>query len=448
VLVAKYFYDSGLVDPHRLDVVVFKYPKEPQTNHIAMNYIKRLIGLPGETIGIYYGKLYVLSPDRGPQFPEDLQTIPETRRWEEHFMHRDDPNSLPLLLEPKTPFELVRKPPQKMLAMRRIVFDNDYQPHDLKGRVPPRWADDNGSAPSWLPEGPSGFRHPARSAEPMAWLRYRHILREGPEPELITDFMGYNTKVYPNQNGRENSALARNWVGDLLLECEATVEEPTGELVLELAKGVDRFQARWDLTSGTCSLWRLGGGQEVKLATAATAVRKKGTYHLRFANVDERLTVWVNEKLPFGDGKVYDAPGIRRPMANDLQPASIGIQGGGVRVQRLQLWRDTYYTVAVGETWADAPGVREILQGSGDKERRLHELLSQPDRWGDAFANMPGTTMFVQPGHYLCLGDNSPESSDGRSWGLVPNRLLLGRALLVYWPLGLFGGVNRAGPIR
>jgi len=51
-------------------------------------------------------------------------------------------------------------------------------------------------------------------------------------------------------------------------------------------------------------------------------------------------------------------------------------------------------------------------------------------------------TLYVQPNHYLCLGDNSPESSDSRVWGLVPNRLLLGRALLVYYPFG------RAGRIR
>ena len=51
-------------------------------------------------------------------------------------------------------------------------------------------------------------------------------------------------------------------------------------------------------------------------------------------------------------------------------------------------------------------------------------------------------TMYVQPGHFLCLGDNSTESSDGRAWGLVPQRLLLGRALIVYYPF------SRAGLIR
>src|SRR5262245_26834498 len=50
VLVAKFIYDLLGKQPKRLDVVVFKYPKEPQKNYTPMNYIKRLIGLPEETI--------------------------------------------------------------------------------------------------------------------------------------------------------------------------------------------------------------------------------------------------------------------------------------------------------------------------------------------------------------------------------------------------------------
>ena len=51
-------------------------------------------------------------------------------------------------------------------------------------------------------------------------------------------------------------------------------------------------------------------------------------------------------------------------------------------------------------------------------------------------------TFFVQPGHYLCLGDNSSESSDSRFWGSVPERLLLGRALLVYFPFTRMGVIR------
>ena len=97
-----------------------------------------------------------------------------------------------------------------------------------------------------------------------------------------------------------------------------------------------------------------------------------------------------------------------------------------VKVSKLKVFRDTYYTTARNEPRdADVPEFKP----------------DDPETWS-ALAKAPAGTYYVQPGHYLCLGDNSPESSDGRSWGLVPRRLLLGRALVVYYPF------SRAGLIR
>src|SRR5262245_43258493 len=59
VLVFKAWFDSGLPGGRakRHDVVVFKFPAEPQKDGQAMNYIKRLIGLPEETIAISGGQI-------------------------------------------------------------------------------------------------------------------------------------------------------------------------------------------------------------------------------------------------------------------------------------------------------------------------------------------------------------------------------------------------------
>jgi signal peptidase I len=46
------FVDIGA--PQRGDVVVFRYPKDP-----AVNYIKRLVGLPGDTIQVKGGQVYI-----------------------------------------------------------------------------------------------------------------------------------------------------------------------------------------------------------------------------------------------------------------------------------------------------------------------------------------------------------------------------------------------------
>ena len=61
ILVMMFPYDlpflPGSSPPERWDVVVFRYPEEPE-----VSYIKRLVGLPGETIRITHGDIYVKRP--------------------------------------------------------------------------------------------------------------------------------------------------------------------------------------------------------------------------------------------------------------------------------------------------------------------------------------------------------------------------------------------------
>jgi signal peptidase I len=423
VLVGKFLYDLKLLNmdmPKRHEVVVFKYPDEPVKAYVPMNYIKRLVGLPGETIAVYYGDLYVFE---GLKY--DDSAVPEKDLWNKEHMHVNDEKALDLFKQGK--FHIVRKAPHQILSMRRVVYDNDQQAKDLLGKVAPRWAAE--SAASWIAdntESPKRFRQDASSAKQIAWLRYRNLIpdsnRTNAQAELISDFMGYN--AWQSERGLR-STPPQNWVGDLSLDCDVAVQQAQGGLTLELSKGVDRFQARWDLNTGVCTLVRLHDGREDTLASRDTNLKKPGSYHLRFANVDERLTVWVDNALPFEDGQVYDPPSQRGPTENDLQPASIGAQGAGVEVSHLKLWRDTYYTANINN--ADANDNYD---------------LANPSTW-NALRDLPIRTYYVQPHHFLCMGDNSPASSDSRSWGAVPERLLLGRALVIYWPI--FG---RFGPIE
>lgn len=46
-----------------------------------------------------------------------------------------------------------------------------------------------------------------------------------------------------------------------------------------------------------------------------------------------------------------------------------------------------------------------------------------------------GQKIKVPENSYFVLGDNSASSKDSRYWGFVPKKNILGKALLIYWPL-------------
>ena len=46
-----------------------------------------------------------------------------------------------------------------------------------------------------------------------------------------------------------------------------------------------------------------------------------------------------------------------------------------------------------------------------------------------------GEPITVPKGSYYALGDNSASSRDSRYWGFVPKKNLIGKAVLIYWPI-------------
>jgi signal peptidase I len=435
VLVLKPLYH--LRRPERGDVVVFKFPERPQDNHIASNYIKRAMGFGGETIAIFRGELYVTT---ALDYPEPQYERPEHPHdlWQKRYRYANSDQAEKLFensrlaeFTPAVPggFQIVRKSEAHLLADLRIVWDNDKQPAGAPF-VTQRWQVSKGAG--WKGDSATAARAFGHTGDELDWLRYQHLVwkqdaggaraqwrwpQDASQPVAgpIDNVLGYNAggSRDPNTNrveGRDTGTTPALWVGDLCLECEVQLDAGA-EVVLELSKGARRFQAKFG--GGQVALARVDANRnpDPAFAPASRACSvTAGAYKLRFANVDNRLWVWVDGKrIDFGtDGDYtavepanYDAEDTAKEgwvRANDIDaPASIGAKGSVPVVRAIKLHRDVYYV----------------------NDRHTHTLAD---------------LYYVQPGHYLCLGDNSAQSSDSRTWGVVPERLMLGKAVFVFWP--------------
>ena len=64
-------------------------------------------------------------------------------------------------------------------------------------------------------------------------------------------------------------------------------------------------------------------------------------------------------------------------------------------------------------------------------------VYSEPYVNGPFSTNM--ASMTIEEGEYFVMGDNRAHSNDSRNWGPVPERNVVGKVWLVYWPFSKVG---------
>lgn len=410
ILVNKFPYEIGT--PERWDVVVFKFPEGAKTN-----YIKRLVGLPGEELKIEGGDIFV----------RPLGTL--------------------------EPYRIARKTPEKQRKLQLLAHDNDHPAKDLLAAGwPEAWTGVNTSAWSSDPEARAFRVDPdGTDGDQWQWLRYRHYiptasdwtrvldkqpLLSSPQPQLVRDFYAYNGRITARM---AESAVARGelpelpsnedgsqWVGDLTINCVVEVLAPGGEVLFELIEGGRRYRSTVDLKTGKGRLSYIHerdsqkDGPETEGEPVGepfdTGMNSAGSFKVSFANVDERLCFWVDNRLvkfwEFDVGGRFE-PSSRPITATELDRSPVGIasRGAKLRVSHLLLERDTYYL-------NEGPG------GMADRNEPYLLKDSENDLEDE----------------FLMLGDNSPRSNDSRLWTqshAVQRRLLIGKAFFIYWPHGV-----------
>lgn len=403
ILVLKYLY--LLEQPKRWDVVVFKTPDNPAANHYQTNYIKRLVGKPGESVLILDGDVYVGQGDT-----------------------------------PVTDFSVQTKPRYVQEALWRIVYDNDYYPRNLgrpdgvTWRQP--WIVRDGEGWNLGKGFPDGrvFRFDNKSgastltfdrtANPMA-------LRKGDaEPWALTDWLAYDTP-YPERDERYQVLAPRNVVHDLKLTFFYDRQAGDGPLRVKLTNGNDAFIGVVSATEA--KLLHVRDGVEKQIGSAMPLSRSSSPIRVELANADYQVTFRVDET-----DVAQTAPDDYRPdiaalldayqkgTAQPYPSVEISADRQTAALSHISLWRDIYYT---------------NRQNPGQPSTPVWAVPR----------NLPDSLMRLGEEEYFVLGDNSLISGDARYWnvpielpadrlfvqsGRVPGRFMLGRAFFVYWPAG------------
>jgi signal peptidase I len=348
--------------PQRFDVIVFEFDQ-------WKNYIKRLVGLPGETIQIFDGDIYVdgkivRKSEQGPGIQDSL--------WREI-----------------SDSDIVEESADRTPAWEELSeLSGGTWSH---GQMRTRWS----------------VNH-AGGDRPPAVLTYRR---------RFDNFLSYNL-LSVGSNGPQR------WVGDRKIEFTVTALAGTGWVGVEIRDGRFLVTCRIPVAgaeSGSTSPGRktsvevrdtLASGSGAALALESDRELTIGrATKISFANVDDQAILWIDDEeiadLDFVSCDDLDGAGCE-PASSDRRAHSLQLLGHGVQAElrSIRIFRDIYY---VGRSELQLqPGTRWT------RERIPRIRLGQNE--------------------YLALGDNTTSSSDSRVWGVVPEKNLMGKALLVFWP--------------
>ena len=160
--------------------------------------------------------------------------------------------------------------------------------------------------------------------------------------QLIADFCAFNDdddEIY--------------WVNDLTLQFNLTIDTvtPDSQLIVELVEGLRTARCVINPQSGTAEVTVVRrdrdesvASQQESIATVETGINGPGDYEIAFANVDDRLCLWVDgDLIPLGEKAHLSHYDLNYPSYRDLAPIGIASSGLKASVSDLTIRRDIYY---------------------------------------------------------------------------------------------------------
>ena len=410
ILVLKYLYT--VAEPQRWDVIVFKNPTEP-----SINYIKRLIGLPGEEIALVDGDVFVRSAAKAAA---DASAGNGSLAWAQPG------------------WTIARKPRLSQRSVWQPVYDATFAPLNSQWERTPFTPSDPAG---WKVVGQSYQHDKADHTElkfDQSKLRFAEPIREN---WTLDDRYPYNQK-------RQEAAR----FPDADLRLRAGIEPKAEGLKVEVRLEARRHEFVATISGTTVSLGmrHLVGPAGLRaalkpLATSTIAPLKPGrVYNVEFCHVDQSMQVWIDGTL-VAHGEYDWSPAERVEYATGNPLTELITQQNGVFMNVLANNRE-YQKPEIKWVFEGAP--LNMYRSAVDRDL-YYQPATYPRLGGPALATSPTRPLVLKADEFFACGDNSPASLDGRLWdtvdpwiaqefhppiGIVPRDLLLGRAFFVYWP--------------
>jgi len=399
VVVLKTLYP--FFEPDRFDVVVFKNPTDSQGP--SANYIKRLIGLPGETLWIADGDIFAKRGDE--------------------------------------PFTIQRKPEHVQRTLWRTVSDSDAVPTDVLG-LSRQWS------PPWRGKPTGAWEFINRTwvcATPqpstLAWDQNK--IR-------IDDWLPYNMLM---------PTTRQEPIADIRVS--ASLTPTTKALVADFTLEAMGLRYVWQVKTSSCSLVlsTLNGEELKSVDTECDGFEVGIATRVEFWHADQLMSMYINgkrvaqlqydfgpeERLRMATGAGPNVP-IEEIAGQGQSPAKLTwhFDGSPLSITRLQVGHDLYYRSS-------------RLPSRATKNPTLLGNEQLVALGSPAFGTHPDKLAVLGDDQFMMAGDNSAYSLDGRLWGnpdefvaaqfddspfVVHRDLLIGKAWSVYWP-----AANRLGSL-